>query len=135
MQHRNQRLADRVREEIARLIREEVRDPRVGFVTVTGVDLSPDLRHANVFVSILGENQDESLRALRRAAPFLRRGVAQHAGLRFTPELRFEIDESIDTGFRVDEVLEGIRHEWDEREDEEADAPAEPGSEEPENRR
>lgn len=103
--HRSERVADQIRAELARMITAEVRDPEVGFVTVTAVDLSHDMRNAKVFVSILGEDQERALRALRRATAFLRRGLARRAGLRFTPELRFEIDTSIDGGFRIDKLL------------------------------
>ena len=105
---RSGRVADQVRQELASLLRDGVRDPRVGFVTLTDVELSPDLRHARVFVSFIGDDPESSLRALRRAAPFLRRSLARTAGLRFTPELRFEIDTSIDSGFRVDRILDEI---------------------------
>ena len=101
------------------------RDPEVGFVTVTAVDLSPDMRHARVFVSILGDEQERSLQALRRAKAFLKRGLARRAGLRFTPDLRFEIDESIAGGFRIEKLLGRIR---DERP---ADAPDAPPSDDP----
>jgi ribosome-binding factor A len=109
--HRNQRVADRIRQELARLFTEEVRDPGVGFVTLTGVDLSPDLRHARVFVSVLGKQEEKALAALRRATPFLRRSLAHRAGLRFTPQLRFFIDSSVSTGFRVESLLREIEEE------------------------
>lgn len=119
MDHRRQRLGDVIREEIARLLREEVRDPRIGFVTLTDVEMSPDLRHARVFVSILDADGPASLAALQHAAPFLRRALAHRAGLRFTPELRFVIDESIDGGFRVDKLLEEVRASDEESADDE----------------
>jgi ribosome-binding factor A len=109
--NRSQRVGDRIREELARLLSEEVRDPGVGFVTITGVDLSPDMRNARVHVSALGQSEETVLRALRRATPFLRRGLARRAGLRFTPELRFAIDPSVEQGSRVDRLLREIRDE------------------------
>jgi ribosome-binding factor A len=109
--NRSQRVGDRIREELARLLSEEVRDPGVGFVTITGVDLSPDMRNARVHVSALGKSEETVLRALRRATPFLRRGLARRAGLRFTPELRFAIDPSIAQGSRVDRLLREIQDE------------------------
>jgi ribosome-binding factor A len=108
--HRSERVGDRVREELARLLTEEVGDPRVGFVTITEVDLSPDMRHARVYVSVLGQDQQTALQALRRATPFLRRGLARRSGLRFTPELRFSIDASVSTGHRVEDLLREIRN-------------------------
>lgn len=107
--HRSRRVGDLIREELARLLREEVRDPRIGFVTLTAVDLSPDLRHARVYVSVLQADREQALRALRRASSFLRRRLARSAGLRFTPELRFVADESVDTGFRVEGILQQLQ--------------------------
>jgi ribosome-binding factor A len=107
------RVADRIREELARLLNEEVRDPGLGFVTLTGVDLSPDMRHARVFVSVLGSETEPTLEALRRATPFLRRGLARGAGLRFTPQLRFTLDPAVTSGSRVDVLLREIHGERD----------------------
>lgn len=90
------------------MLREELRDPRVGFVTLTGIDMSPDLKHAHVYVSTLDERPEEVLRALRHAAPFLRHSLARESKLRFTPELRFSVDESVAGGFRVERLLEGL---------------------------
>ena len=103
--HRGERVADVVRAELARALREDVRDPLLGFVTLTAVRLAPDLRSARVYVSVLDRDADRTLAALRRAGPFLRRVLAQRAGLRFTPELRFVFDPSLATGSRIDELL------------------------------
>jgi ribosome-binding factor A len=108
MSYRNVRIADQIRRELARLLREEVRDPRVGFVTLTDVDLSPDLKHARVYITTLAEDRESTMEALRRATPFLRRALARQRNLRFTPQLRFMIDESVTTGFRVEELLQEI---------------------------
>ncbi len=107
--HRSERVADVIQRELARLLREEVRDPRIGFVTVTGVDLSPDLKHARVYVSVLGQDHDGALSALEHATPFLRRQLARQSGLRFTPLLRFVFDASVETGGRVDSILDELR--------------------------
>lgn len=112
--HRAERVADQVREILSRLLREELRDPRVGFVTVTDVALSPDLKNARVFVSFLHGDRETALATLNRAAGFLRRALAREAGLRFTPLLKFEEDTSIDRGFRVDELLREAHREPDE---------------------
>jgi ribosome-binding factor A len=127
--HRSRRVADVIREELARLLREEIRDPRIGFVTLTGVDLSPDLRHARVYVSILKDNRAEALRALQRASSFLRRHLARSAGLRFTPELRFVEDQSLDTGFRVEDILQELQPGQSTAESDGTDEPAEPSGE------
>jgi len=107
--HRAERVADRVRRELARLIHEELRDPRIGFVTLTDVDLSSDLRHARVFVTVMGEeSRDATLEALNHAVPFLRRSLARKASLKFTPQLRFFRDGGEESGQRVDTILNGI---------------------------
>jgi len=102
---RNQRVADLIRHELARILREQVRDPHVGFVTVTGVELSPDLRHAKVFVSILDSDQERTLSALHRATPYIRGALGRGARLRFTPALNFIADRTAATGARVEELL------------------------------
>ena len=108
--HRAAKMGDLVREILARLLREEIRDPRVGFVTLTDVRMSPDLKHAHVFFSVLGGSAPRAAagKALAHAAPFLRRALAREAGLRYTPELHFEEDASVETGSRVDELLREI---------------------------
>jgi len=107
--HRPGRVGDRIREMLARLLREEVRDPRIGFVTVTDVDLASDLKSARVYVSMLGDDTEETLFALNRSAGFLRRALARQGGLRFTPQLRFHLDQSMADGFRVEQLLEEVQ--------------------------
>jgi ribosome-binding factor A len=118
--HRSVRLADAIREILARLLLLEVRDPRIGFVTLTGVELSPDRKHARVFVSMLGEEvaRRDGLRALNHAAPFFRRALAKEGRLRFTPALRFVEDTAAERGMRVEAALRQIH---------ESDPPAEDG--------
>jgi ribosome-binding factor A len=86
----------------------QVKDPRVGFVTVTAVETSQDLRHATVYVSVLGDPgvRRRTLDGLRSAHGFLQRRVAAELRLKHTPTLEFAYDESIDRGFRIDELLE-----------------------------
>ncbi len=109
--HRPERVADVIRDHLARLLREELRDPRVGFVTITDVRVSADLQHAKVFVSQLGPAADRvaSVAALNRAVPFLRRELARVALLRRTPELVFEEDPTLESGFRVNHILDELR--------------------------
>lgn len=128
--HRPERVADVLRDVLAHLIREEVRDPRIGFVTITELHVSPDLRHARVYVSRLGGAADRaaSLVALNHAVPFLRREVARRAALRRTPDLVFVEDAALETGFRVDHLLDEIRREAPA--DEPAEDPPPPRSEE-----
>ena len=85
-----------------------MRDPRVGFVTLTDVQLSPDLRSARVFVSTLDQDERTTLDALERAAPFIRQALARSAALRFTPRLQFVFDRTLATGSRVESLLQEI---------------------------
>jgi len=117
--HRPERVAQRIQEIVARLLREEVRDPRIGFVTLTGVELSKDRHVAKVFVAAHG-SEDERARALgglNSAAPFLRRSVGHELSLRFTPEIVFEEDAGFEHGFRVETILRDL-HPPDEEEPE-----------------
>lgn len=104
---RPERVGALVREEVARLIANGVKDPRVGFVSVMGVRMSPDLRYANVYVSLLGSEQEKrrSLAGLRRASGWLRGIVARNLSLRFAPEIRFHSDNTLDRVFHLEEVL------------------------------
>ena len=107
--HRTERVAEQIRSVLVDAIR-EVRDPLVGFVTLTGVELSPDLRQARVYVSRLGSEADReaAVSALNHASPFLRHALATRARLRFTPALRFFSDEAIERGSRVEAILQKI---------------------------
>ncbi len=108
--HRPEKVGVLIRGILARLLREEARDPRIGFVTITEVKVSADLKHATVYFTFLGkpEERSECEDALRRATPFFRRALAREAGLRQVPEVRFAEDQSIEKGFRVDELLREI---------------------------
>ena len=112
---RRRRVAEQVREALARALREEVRDPDMGFLTLTEVDLSPDLRHARVFFSTLApeDKRDAALAALRKSGPFLKRSLARSSGLRFVPELEFEFDPSLESGARIEALLRDVRPEPD----------------------
>lgn len=109
--HRPERLADLILGHLARIVREEVRDPRIGFVTLTDVAVSPDLKHARVFVSLIGSEADReaAARALNRASSFLRRRLAAEAGLRHTPALVFVEDSSLERGSRIEDLLRRTR--------------------------
>ncbi|MDQ6698170.1 MAG: 30S ribosome-binding factor RbfA [Actinomycetota bacterium] len=90
-------------------IAKDLKDPRVGFVTVTGVKTSPDLRHAVVYVSVLGDDPTRaaSIDGLRSAHGYLQRRVADELTLKHTPSLGFEYDDSVDRGMRINELLDG----------------------------
>jgi ribosome-binding factor A len=104
------RVDEAVREVLSDSIATQLQDPRVGFVTVTGVKTSPDLRHARVYVSVLGDEQarDATLDGLRSAHGFLQARVAAELSLKHTPTLSFEYDESIDRGMRISRLLDDV---------------------------
>jgi ribosome-binding factor A len=107
---RQEQVQNRLVEEISGMLQRDLKDPRLGFITVTGADITRDLRHAKVYVSVLGdqEQQDEALAALRRAAGFIRGEFTRRAHLRVAPELTFHMDEAIDRGARIFELLHQI---------------------------
>src|SRR5215212_7843157 len=103
---RMRRVDEAVREVLSGAITQELKDPRVGFVTVTAVETSPDLRHARVFVSVLGDDpqRERSMAGLRSAHGFLQRRVADE--LTLTPTLDFLYDDSVDRSLRIQSLLE-----------------------------
>jgi ribosome-binding factor A len=107
---RPERVAERVQREVTDILHNHLRDPRITGVTVTDVEVSPDLKHATVFVSTLegGEIRARALAALAHAAPAVRRALAPRLQLREVPEVRFRFDESIERGARVEELLRRI---------------------------
>ncbi len=105
--YRMQRVNEALREVLSTVIGRGVKDPRVGFVTVTGVEATNDLRQARVYVSILGDaaQREESLRGLHSAEGFLQGVINDELHLKRTPALEFVYDESVDRGFRINEVI------------------------------
>ncbi len=117
---RSQRVAEQIRRELAELIRLEVKDPRVGFITLTDVEISPDYAHAKVFfTSMKGEEGlDEILAGLRRASGFLRRELGRRVRIHTTPELHFHYDASVERGSRMSKLIdEAVREDNARRED------------------
>jgi len=109
---------DRVSEEFREILAESIqglKDPRIGFVTVTGVRVSPDLHVAWVFYTVLGEEKERvaTRAALRSATPHLRRELGRQIRLKVTPELRFEEDDLAGAADRIDRLLEQVQHEED----------------------
>jgi ribosome-binding factor A len=104
---RSERVAEEIREEVAQIIGRELKDPRIGFVTVTRVSLTPDLRTAHVNVGILGDasQHEKTLTGLRQAAGFVRRELGRRIRMRHTPELVFHYDEGLDATDRVAALL------------------------------
>lgn len=104
---RRQKVGDQVRAELANLLMSEVKDPRVGFVTVTEVRMSRDLRHARVYLSVLGDDEEEkeSVAAIRRMAGFLRGQIGKRIRLRHVPEFDFVADRTLKASARIEELL------------------------------
>lgn len=104
---RPERVAEQIKEEVSLIIAGDLQDPRIGFVTVTDTQVSPDLRHARVFVSVLGteEQVKESLAALEHARGFVRRQLGATLRMKRTPELHFVYDETGQTAARIEEIL------------------------------
>jgi ribosome-binding factor A len=102
------RVDEAVRAVLSEAIAKDLKDPRIGFVTVTGVKTSPDLRHARVYVSVLGEEaaRTATLDGLRSAHGFLQGRIAHELSLKHTPALAFQYDDSIDRGMRISELLD-----------------------------
>ncbi len=105
---RMRRVDEAVRAVLSDAISKDLQDPRVGFVTVTAVKTSPDLRHARVYVSVLGDDarRTDSLAGLRSARGFLQSRVASELTLKHTPTITFEYDESVDRGMRISQLLQ-----------------------------
>ena len=105
---RIRRVNEAMRAVLSDAISTDIKDPRVGFVTVTGVKTSPDLRHARVYVSVLGDDaaREGSLAGLRSAHGFLQGRLASELRLKHTPALTFEYDDTVDRGMRISEILD-----------------------------
>jgi ribosome-binding factor A len=110
MSTRTERLAERIREEASDVLAREVHDPGIGFLTLTRVRVTPDLQHARLYYTMLGDApaRRATERALARVTPFLRRKVGGRLGLRRVPELEFMFDESIAHQARVEELIQEI---------------------------
>jgi ribosome-binding factor A len=108
---RNERLAGEIRESVAEILAAGLKDPRIGFVTVTRVSLTADLRIARVHVGVLGDasQRDKTMAGLRQAAGFVRRELGRRLRVRHTPELLFEYDVGLDATDRVARLLEETR--------------------------
>jgi len=108
---RSQKVGDQIQRELSEIIHRELRDPRVGMITITGVDVSPDFSHAKVFFTTLSNDHiEEAKLGLRRAAGFLRSQLARRVKLYTTPELRFEYDESVERGDRLSRLIDSTKN-------------------------
>jgi ribosome-binding factor A len=118
MSQRPTRVGEQIREDLAELIAREVHDPGIGFITITQVQVTPDLQQARVYYTTLGDPnaRRQSQRALERATPFLRRQLGRRLRLRRIPELQFFFDESVERHDRIEQILQELSSERAERE-------------------
>jgi ribosome-binding factor A len=112
---RPQRLALEIQQEVSTMIFRDMKDRRIGFVTVTGVQVSPDLRHARIFVSLMGSDAEkkESLAALNHATGWVRRELGQRIRMRFVPDVVFSMDTTQDYGEHIDRLIDQIHKHQD----------------------
>lgn len=111
MSLRSNRVGEQMKKELGDIIGRKIKDPRIGFVTVTDVDVTGDLQQATVYITVLGddEQRENTLRGLAKAKGFIRSEIGQRIRLRKTPELLFEFDESIETGNRIESLIRDLK--------------------------
>ncbi|VAV82613.1 Ribosome-binding factor A [hydrothermal vent metagenome] len=108
---RSDRVGDLVAQEVASmLLQGEIKDPKIGFVTITRVKMSPDMKHARIYFSVMGDEKSvrKSGHALNRARGFIRRALAKKVQLKYIPEIFFEFDDSLEYSMRIEELLSDI---------------------------
>jgi ribosome-binding factor A len=116
---RSARVGDQIRREISEIIQKEIKDPALGFVTITAVEMTADLKQAQVYYSVLGNEQQkrDSKTVLERAAKFIQQQLARRVRLKYLPGLRFEYDQSLEHGEKIDRLLRQIQGSEDEKRD------------------
>lgn len=114
---RVQKLQEFIKQEVGQMLLRDLKDPRLGFVTVTDVAVTGDLQQATIYVSLFGKEEEKaaSWEALRRAKGFIRRELGSRLQLRLTPDIEFALDTSIDYGNRIEAVLKQIRQDGEEK--------------------
>jgi len=110
MSLRSNRVAEQMKKELGDIITRKIKDPRVGFVTVTDVSVTGDLQEATVYITSLGNDREkaETMKALEKAAGFIRSEIGARIRLRRTPEIKFEFDTAIEYGNKIDALLRGL---------------------------
>jgi len=119
MSRRQVQVADAIQQHMADLIQRELKDPRIGFATVTRVEVSQDLKYARIYISVLGtaEEQKDTMAALERGKGFIRREIGQRLDLRTVPEINFRLDTSAEYSDRINRLLNELKTEETLRED------------------
>ncbi|OIJ09947.1 ribosome-binding factor A [Anaerobacillus arseniciselenatis] len=115
MSVRPNRVAEQIKKEMTEILQRDLKDPRIGFVTVTGVDVTGDLQQATVYITVLGsdEQKESTLQGLSKATGFIRSEIGKRVRLRKTPELLFKFDESIEYGNKIASLLGEINRQDD----------------------
>ncbi len=110
---RSKRVQELLLEEISKLIQFELKDPRIGFATLTGVNLTDNLKHARIYVSIIGDDvqKKDTLEGLQSARGFIRSWLGKNLNLRYIPELDFQLDETAENAQNISRLLNEIHHE------------------------
>ncbi|MFP4197968.1 MAG: 30S ribosome-binding factor RbfA [Halanaerobium sp.] len=105
------RVGELLKEEISQIVLREMKDPRIGFVSVTDVEVSGDLRHAKVFISVYGseKEKEETLEGLQQAQGFVRKLVGERVKIHHTPEIIFRYDDSIENGVHISEIIKDLK--------------------------
>ena len=116
MSKRVNRVAEQMKKELGEIILQKLKDPRIGFITVTDVEVTGDLQNATIFISVLGSDaeKDATLKGLNKAKGFIRTEIGKRMRLRVTPEIEFEFDESIAYGNRIQTLLTQVNNESEE---------------------
>lgn len=104
------RVGEQIKKELSHILQNDIKDPRIGFITVTGVEITNDLSQAKVYLSVLGDDEQKegTLKALEQAGGFIRSELGKRVRLRHTPELIFKFDASIEYGSRIDQLLRNL---------------------------
>lgn len=108
---RTNRVAEQIKKELGIVIQREMKDPRIGFITVTGVEVTNDLSQAKIYISVLGsdEQRQESIKALEKAQGFLRSEIGSRIQMRHVPELIFKLDHSIEYGNKIESIISKLK--------------------------
>jgi len=110
---RSERVEGQLKKEISKILQEDLKDPRIGFVTITRIDLTPNLRYVKVYYSIFGDEDAKkaSLKGIKSAAGFIRKLIAKRINMRYVPELSFRLDDSIEYSIKLEKTFERLKHE------------------------
>ena len=112
---RAERVSDQMKQEIADILMRKIKDPRIGFVTVTEVEVADDLRNAKVFVSVYGSEKAATLKGLESASAYIRSELGRRMRMKFIPELLFRYDDSVERGAHINELLHEIQEKDEEK--------------------